>query len=648
VIQIRFVKLRCEAARLKHAVLFALLLGACLLAASFQTRSEAFEGETPAATSAEDGDDVEVGNKGPMRDPLSDLKEPVIKSSADGDSSELRPSSTEVSSTPDANGDTVITKVYRLKNGRAVNLGNTLSNMFNMRKMPAEVINLVDERTNSLIARTTPQRHEEIERLLKILDVPVEDDAAAESTSNKSRNKILRDQSQAEIALEKQIHELSAKLKQLAETVDGQPSQDPASGDDQAAQLATQLKDAVEKSFNERQRQQLAEIERLTSRLKRLAKSVRQREAEREQIISRKIDELLGKSSTKTSTTESAPFDLDAVTALPMTIKYFHVPWTESCRKMMQEIEALQREGFPVVVINMNEENNASNPWQIAGVPAVLIEVLQKEVFRNVGFMDRNALREQVRKIMEKQSRLTISSEWRPPENPNPGEILKEAKADTAAQRYPVALSKYVWYFENALKYDPAQTGVRLSFALGYWRELAASYPPALDALKLLRDEAEQRFDDGARTVHAVMEIAALNRVLNDDERTRLMFEAVAESDPATAKFVFAFVRPSLVKAKAYTLCGKFLDPQQDLERIRKHRQLMIQVYREAGKDPHIDMNAISTQMFVEEVATLVALLVLNDRKQDAENIATTAKSEITDTSLHTIIDAALTGTLPD
>jgi hypothetical protein len=315
---------------------------------------------------------------------------------------------------------------------------------------------------------------------------------------------------------------------------------------------------------------------------------------------------------------------------------------------MMQEIEALQREGFPVVVINMNEENNASNPWQIASVPAVLIEVLQKEVFRNVGFMDRNALREQVRKILEKQSRMTISSEWQPPQNPNPGEVLKEAKADTAAQRYPVALSKYVWYFENALKYDQAQTGVRLSFALGDWRELAASYPPALDALKLLRDEAEQRFDDGSRTVHAVMEIAALNRVLDDDERTRLIFEAVAESDPATAKLVFGVVRPSLVKVKAYTLCGKFLDPQQDLERLRRMRQMQNNAGGAMGETPLFDMSVLSTQTFAKDAATLIALLVLNDRKQEAENTATTAKSEIADTSLHTIIDAALAGTLPD
>ena len=66
------------------------------------------------------------------------------------------------------------------------------------------------------------------------------------------------------------------------------------------------------------------------------------------------------------------------------------------------------------------------------------------------------------------------------------------------------------------------------------------------------------------------------------------------------------------------------------------------------GKTPLFDMSVLSTQTFAKDAATLIALLVLNDRKQEAENTATTAKSEIADTSLHTIIDAALAGTLPD
>ncbi|MEI9962222.1 MAG: hypothetical protein WDM76_14140 [Limisphaerales bacterium] len=45
---------------------------------------------------------------------------------------------------------------------------------------------------------------------------------------------------------------------------------------------------------------------------------------------------------------------------------------------------------------------------------------------------------------------------WRPPQNPDPNKILKEAESDTAAGRYTDALAKHVWYHENALKYISA------------------------------------------------------------------------------------------------------------------------------------------------------------------------------------------------
>ena len=176
--QLRYQNVIPGETRLTHAVPLAFLLVACLLTALLQTRSEASVPEDPAATSSEGVVDVEVGRRGPIEDPL----EPEKETNVDSDSPELRPSSTEVSATPDANGDPLITKIYRLKYGLAVDFGNTLAHMFNM---PQEITTSLDRRTNSLVIRTNPQRHEEVERLLKTLDVPIDDDASAESTSRK-------------------------------------------------------------------------------------------------------------------------------------------------------------------------------------------------------------------------------------------------------------------------------------------------------------------------------------------------------------------------------------------------------------------------------------------------------------------------------
>ena len=87
----------------------------------------------------------------------------------------------------------------------------------------------------------------------------------------------------------------------------------------------------------------------------------------------------------------------------------------------------------------------------------------------------------------------TRFSNWGPGMNPDPSAILHEARADRRAGRFADALTKHVWFHENALKYVPSLSGVRLSFALTYWMELGAVYPAALRKLKRIRDDAERR-----------------------------------------------------------------------------------------------------------------------------------------------------------
>jgi hypothetical protein len=84
-------------------------------------------------------------------------------------------------------------------------------------------------------------------------------------------------------------------------------------------------------------------------------------------------------------------------------------------------------------------------------------------------------------------------AQWAPPANPDPDKILNGAQDDAQAGRYADALAKHVWFHENALKYQPALYGVRLSFALSYWAQLGDAYPPALEKLKSIRDETAKK-----------------------------------------------------------------------------------------------------------------------------------------------------------
>ena len=84
-------------------------------------------------------------------------------------------------------------------------------------------------------------------------------------------------------------------------------------------------------------------------------------------------------------------------------------------------------------------------------------------------------------------------AEWAPTEPINPSDILNSADEDRASGNYESALQKHLWYHRNALKHDGAQYGVRLSFALSDWADLASKYPPALTALLKERDNAESK-----------------------------------------------------------------------------------------------------------------------------------------------------------
>ena len=168
-------------------------------------------------------------------------------------------------------------------------------------------------------------------------------------------------------------------------------------------------------------------------------------------------------------------------------------------------------------------------------------------------------------------SGFAVAEEWTPPAKPDPQAILNEANDDARAKRYETALAKHVWFHENALKYDPSLSGVRLSFALSSWLRLAEDYPPALVKLKEIRDDARRRVapkDNGKISFDDFMELRGINRELGEEEITAAAFRFLDANDPEAAERVFLVSQPALVKAKDYAVCGKYIESEESLHRI--------------------------------------------------------------------------------
>ncbi|MFA5339388.1 MAG: hypothetical protein WC317_04455 [Candidatus Omnitrophota bacterium] len=236
-------------------------------------------------------------------------------------------------------------------------------------------------------------------------------------------------------------------------------------------------------------------------------------------------------------------------------------------------------------------------------------------------------------------------AEWKPPLQPNPQKILNEAEKDTQDQRYEDALAKFVWFHQNALKYDKALYGVRLSFALLYWHRLAEVYPPALVKLKEFRDEAAKNVIDGKDLRESFSDMVSIDGEFGEGSRTKEIFMALDTRDPDSARKVYDLAQPALINAKEYKVCGKYIDPKASFSRY-------VELYREnkhLAEDPKFGTRLLeyTNKAFTNEVSTLIALLVVNQRKAEAEEIASEARKEWGDASFNSEIDKALQGQVP-
>ena len=234
---------------------------------------------------------------------------------------------------------------------------------------------------------------------------------------------------------------------------------------------------------------------------------------------------------------------------------------------------------------------------------------------------------------------------WTPPEHPDPKAILDEAREDADAKRYENALAKHVWFHQNALKIEPAQYGVRLSFALSSWMELGKSYPPALEKLKAIRDDAGSEIREGKVTRDTFHDFEAISKALGEESKTSDLFLWLDSHNPDFARSAFEVAKPSLIKAKEFRLCGVYLDPDGTFKRMRD----LYRHHKELAQGPRFgkDLLEFGHKSFSNEAATLVALLSVNGRKEEANRIAAEAAAEYDDPKFRALLEKAKNGEVP-
>lgn len=317
--------------------------------------------------------------------------------------------------------------MFRLKTADANSLATTLTQLFR-----EDIAVVADGRNNALILRGTESHITEAANLIEQIDaredtgtddghVPASktEDAvdrglqwlrapdayrARQPNAPTDVDKLREDYRSAELA----ASETAAELRRLQAASDGSNVRTGLEA------LRLQLRGQVADSFDVRQQLHEAELANLLRKLKQARETIDQRNRIKDQIIDRRVEDLLNPElrweGSETSIVRSAPpsarqpskglppapqghqgcisvlRELAGENALtdPLLL-FFYVDWCSPCRKLQPEIQKLREEGITIIEIDVDKQAKVSRTFQVDRVPTLVLCVDGMEVDRTVG-----------------------------------------------------------------------------------------------------------------------------------------------------------------------------------------------------------------------------------------------------------------------
>jgi hypothetical protein len=234
----------------------------------------------------------------------------------------------------------------------------------------------------------------------------------------------------------------------------------------------------------------------------------------------------------------------------------------------------------------------------------------------------------------------------------------------TKRGRYEEALQRYLWYYNHSLEYDPGLSGVRLSFLLSDWTELARRFPKAKTALVEIRDRDMREFNEGRGYFALFMDVNALNGYLQDDDTTIELFKRIGEKDPALAAQCYYGLESLLAHSGDYKLCSKYIsDPEARFQQIvqgwkrqkdwenrmaEQQKQMRQQMEKRAAESkvpmptyPALSPPKLADKNFVDQTRLLVEILVGVGKRAEAQKIGDEAFEMLPDEKLKLAVSDA-------
>jgi hypothetical protein len=195
---------------------------------------------------------------------------------------------------------------------------------------------------------------------------------------------------------------------------------------------------------------------------------------------------------------------------------------------------------------------------------------------------------------------------------------LRDAEQFATEGKNEQALERHIWYHENALKYDPAQYGVRLSFALSSWVQLGKAYPKALEALRSTRDQALAAYRKSPADCLMFGEVLSLDLAIDDLPSAKELFYE-GRQHKVTDSLLMLQLDRILATSDLKWANDVIGDPQEKLEEIKRQRE-MAELSLTDVKDPNQVKQSLDG-VFSTQIATLLRAVERIHGRPAAEKI---------------------------
>ena len=258
-------------------------------------------------------------------------------------------------------------KIVYLKNAAAQTVQSIVYDIFG-----ADVTPGVDPRTNSLILSGPAAKLNEVMDLVEALETA----EPAPPAIQELRKRASSDMAPREL----KMGPAERRVGELLEERQLRLGRDTGKAEVDEKHLEP-LREAIAAAFDERQAQQLAEIEELSTRLQELSKTVRGRQAKRQQMIERRLSDLLKSESpepnellqprTLESSFRGVRTEEDLFNRNPV-ILFFGAGDDEDSIGQIALMHRLQGQGHPVELIDIRDNPRLAARFEIQQIPTVI------------------------------------------------------------------------------------------------------------------------------------------------------------------------------------------------------------------------------------------------------------------------------------